>query len=102
MMNNTVTVVYEDDYYFTYLVLLLILTFMIVFTYNAKIENLLLEINTLEAKYNIDSQIWEQTLENVQEDYDVLQEEYDSFKEKYLSQVEYICKKCRIINNVEL
>lgn len=102
MMNNTVTVVYEDDYYFTYLALLLILIFMIVFTYNAKIENLLLEINTLETKYDIDSQVWEQTLENVQEDYDSLKEEYDSLKEKYLSQVEYICKKCQIIKNVEI
>lgn len=92
MINNTVTVFYEDDYYFTYLVLLLILTFMIVFTYNAKIENLLLHIEELETKYDIDSQVWEQTLENVQEEYDVLQEEYDSFKEKHLSQVEYICK----------
>ena len=81
-MNTTLMVSCEDDYYFVYFVILLIFASLVVAVYNTKVENLLFHIESMETKYDIDSQIWEEKLDNLQEEYDVLKEEYYLLKEK--------------------
>ena len=45
-------------------------------------ENLLLQINSMETRHDMDSEIAGEKLDSLQEEYDVLKEKYNELKEK--------------------
>ena len=82
MMNRIETGYCKDDEYFPYFVIVLVISFLIVSMYTIKIENLLLQINSMETRHDMDSEIAEEKLDSLYEEYDVLNEKYNELKEK--------------------
>ena len=82
MMNRIEMGYCKDDDYFPHFVILLVVSFLVISMYTIKIENLLLQINSMETRHDMDSEIAGEKLDSLQEEYDVLKEKYNELKEK--------------------
>jgi len=82
MMNRIEMSYCKNDAYFPHFVILLVVSFLVVSMYTIKIENLLLQINSMETRHDMDSEIAGEKLDSLQEEYDVLKEKYNELKEK--------------------